>query len=148
MQTTIHKTVAAVLAAMTMVSALALNEALPPVRMSGPVEYLSGGIGKDEVEAMKKASKQWPLMVEFTVKDGKRAVFAADVNVVVRDRKGKSALQTASTGPLLLAKLTPGPYDIEATLAGKTLHKKVLVKRGQPSTVVFMWPTIEGENRS
>ena len=52
---------------------------LPPVRNSGPVEYLSGGIGADESAAIQSASRQWPLALEFAIKDRQHADFAADV---------------------------------------------------------------------
>ena len=121
---------------------------LPPVHKSGHVAYLSGGIGKDEATAIENASRQWPLTLELVVKDKKRADFTADVNVRVRDAKGHTALQATSDGPFLLAKLTPGRYDVDATLAGKTLHEKVLVKQGQMAKAVFEWPTGTGKGRS
>ena len=40
----------------------------------------------------------------------------------------------------MLARLAPGHYDVEATLAGKSLHRKVLVKQGHPTKAVFVWP--------
>ena len=115
---------------------------------SGQIEYLSGGIGRDEAAAIESASTQWPLTLEFAVKDRQRADFAADVKVVVRDAKGHAELQATADGPFLLAKLTPGHYAVDATLAGKTLHEKVLVKQGHPAKAVFVWPTGAGESRS
>ena len=150
MRTLIHKTtLAAALGALTMASAFAqAAAALPPVHKSGQIEYLSGGIGRDEATAIESASRQWPLTLEFAVKDRQRADFAADVKVIVRDAKGHAALQTTADGPFLLAKLAPGHYAVDATLAGKTLHENVLVKHGQPAKAVFVWPTGAGESRS
>lgn len=34
--------------------------ALPPVQQQGSVQYVSGGIGLDESEAMKAAAKDYP----------------------------------------------------------------------------------------
>jgi len=150
MKTLIHKAaMAATLGALMMGGAVAQTAiALPPVHKSGDVEYLSGGIGKDESTAIERASKQWPLTLEFAVKGKQRDVFAADVKVVVHDAKGHAALEATSDGPFLLAKLAPGPYVVDATLAGKTLHEKVVVKHGQPTKVVFLWPAGTGETRS
>jgi hypothetical protein len=50
--------------------ALAQAAALPAVHTAGHVQYLSGGIGKDESQAIENASKHWPLTLEFAVKDG------------------------------------------------------------------------------
>jgi len=122
--------------------------ALPPVHKDGHVEYLSGGVGKDEATAIESASKQWPLTLEFAVKDNQRADFAANVNVVVHDAKGYAVLQATSEGPFLLAKLAHGHYAVDATLAGKTLHEKVLIRHGQPAKAVFEWPAGTDQSRS
>lgn len=122
--------------------------ALPPVHMSGQVEYLSGGIGRDEAKAIETTSRQWPLTLEFAVKDKQHADFAAGVKVMVRDANGHAALQATAGGPFLLARLVPGHYVVEATLAGKTLQEEVLLKRGQSSKAVFVWPAGTGESRS
>jgi len=131
---------AAVLAALLAGGAFAQASApLPSVRNSGPVEYLSGGIGADESAAIQNASRQWPLALEFAIKDRQRADFAADVKVRIRDARGNEVLQATSEGPFLLARLAPGSYAVEATLAGQTLNKKVAVKAGQSAREVFLW---------
>ncbi|GEM_PF-2386882 len=49
----------------------------------------------------------------------------------------------------MLAKLAPGRYNVEATLAGKTLHEPVVVvKHGQPAQVAFVWPAGIGKTNS
>jgi hypothetical protein len=121
---------------------------LPPIQRSGQLEYLSGGVGKDEAKAIESASKQWPLTMEFVVKGKPRDEFAADVKVDVRDAKGHEVLQADSVGPFVLAKLAPGKYTVNAALAGKTLHKSVVVKAGEPAKALFIWPTGTGETRS
>jgi hypothetical protein len=40
----------------------------------------------------------------------------------------------------MLARLPPGRYNVDATLAGNTLHEAVIVKHGQPTRVAFVWP--------
>jgi len=44
--------------------------------------------------------------------------------------------------------LAPGKYALSAVLAGKTLHRSVVVKSGQPAKAVFVWPTGTGETLS
>ena len=150
MRAMIHKTIMTT-ALGTLLAGVSMAQAapvLPPVHTSGDVQYLSGGIGKGEAHAIERASKHWPLMLEFAVKDRKRADFTADVKVVVHGSKGQAVLDTTAGGPLLLAKLAPGHYDVDATVAGKTLHESVLVKHGQPAKAVFVWPAGTGESRS
>jgi hypothetical protein len=113
---------------------------LPPVQSSGSVEYLTGGVGSDESKAIEQASRQWPLTLEFAVKNQNRADFAADVKTAIRSTDGRSVIQLDSAGPIVLAKLSPGRYTVDATLAGKTLHERVNVKPGQHAKAVFVWP--------
>jgi len=116
--------------------------------LNGQVEYLSGGIGVDEAKAIDNISQQWPLTLEFAVKDRMKADFVADVNVMVSDAKGHTALKAIENGPFLLAWLQPGRYTVDATFAGKTLHEKELVKAGQQAKRSFEWPDGTGESRS
>lgn len=141
--------IAVTLGASVLGSGLTLAEtSLPPIQKSGQIEYLSGGIGKDEATAIKTASKHWPLTLEFAVKDKTRADFAAKVNLVVRDAAGHTELQTTTAGPFVLAKLSPGSYTVDATLDSKPLHKKILVKHGVTAKALFIWPAGTDEERS
>jgi hypothetical protein len=143
MKTSIHVSACAAAAALlaTACGLAAADSALPTVHREGRVAYLSGGIGQDESKAIQRAERQWPLTLEFAVKDRQRADFAADVDVVVRDARGHAALRAQGAGPFLLARLEPGSYAVAATLDGRTLHEKVVVKPGEPARAVFVWPT-------
>lgn len=121
---------------------------LPPIHRSGGIEYMTGGVGLEESTAIQSASKNWPLTIEFAIKDKNRADFAADVNVLVSGIKDHSQLQVKSGGPFLLTKVKPGNYLVAATLAGKTLHKQVEIVAGKPTKVEFLWPTGTGETHS
>ena len=122
--------------------------ALPAVQKSGTVEYLSGGVGLDESTAIKSASGQWPLSVVFSVQADGRAQFASDVKLAIHDAKGALALDVTATGPYLLARLAPGSYRLRATLAGKTLERKVQVKAGSSAKVELVWPAGTNQNAS
>ena len=122
-------------------AAQAQNEsALPAVQKSGAVEYLSGGIGLDESTAIKSASRHWPLSLVFSVQAPGKAEFASDVKLEIRDAKGAQVLATTASGPFLLAKLPPGSYSLRASLAGKTLERKVQIKAGGSARVELVWP--------
>ena len=120
--------------------------ALLAVQKSGTVEYLTGGVGLDESTAIKSASGQWPLSLVFSVQADGRAQFASDVKLEIHDAKGALALDITATGPYLLARLAPGSYTLRATLAGKTLERKVQVKKGASARVELVWPA--GTNQS
>jgi len=55
---------------------------LPSVQHSGANTFVTGGIGLDESVAFKIAMKDWPLSLQFAEKDGQRAHYVADVQVV------------------------------------------------------------------
>ncbi len=121
---------------------------LPPIQRMGSIDYLTGGIGQTESTAIEHASHSWPLTLEFAVKDKTRADFVSGVTVEVRDAARHVNFKVKSDGPFVLAKLQPGRYVVDASLDGKTLHKKVVVASGQPAKAVFVWPTGTGEVHS
>jgi hypothetical protein len=114
--------------------------AMPAVHHLDGVEYLSGGMTRRESRAIARASRHWPLTMAFAVSHGRRTKFAMDVAVIVRDARGHPILQALASGPLLLARLSPGHYGVRATFAGRTLSKDIEVRAGRAFRVVFLWP--------
>jgi hypothetical protein len=138
-------TIATISALLLSVGYAQAGTALPPIHHIGQVEYLSGGIGQDEAKAIEVNSKQWPLTLEFVVKNKQRAEYTADVRVVINDAKGHAALKTTTDGPFLLAKLAPGRYAVDAKMGGKTLHKSLEVAADHATKAIFEWPQGTGE---
>lgn len=113
---------------------------LPAVHSYQGVRYTSGGIGSDESTAMKAASGHWPLSLEFAIKSGAQAEYASNVHVLLKNSQGTTVLKATSQGPFLLAEVSPGNYQLDATLDGKSLQRDVVVRQGQSAHVVFEWP--------
>jgi len=118
---------------------------LPAVQRQGAIEYLSGGIGLEESTAIEAEGPKWPLTLLFATRRYQRSVYTADAKVTVRDGQGKLLLQTQADGPFLLVRLVPGTYVVEATLDGRPLHQRVVLKPGAPARVVFAWPEVPGD---
>lgn len=113
----------------------------PPIYMSNDVEYMSGGIGKDQAAFMETVSPRWAATFEFATKDRKGADFAADVHVTVRDHSGKALLDNVvSAGPFMVARLEPGDYEVEAQLGGQTLKQTIHVIAGVDTKDTFLFP--------
>jgi hypothetical protein len=113
----------------------------PPIHMASGIEYMSGGVSSDEAALMETVAPRWPATFEFAVKDGSRSDFAADVAVTVRDGGGRTVLsQVRAQGPFMVARLDPGRYEVEATLAGRTLRQTVEIHAGSPTRTLFLWP--------
>jgi len=120
---------------------------VPPMHKIDGIETVSGGIGDGEAAAIQSEARHWPLTLEFAIRDKAKSDYAADVNVLVRDAKGHTVLQTTSGGPFLLARLNPGQYTVQASLDGKTLQQKVMVGH-QPARHLFLWPAGTDESAS
>jgi predicted dinucleotide-utilizing enzyme len=64
------------------------------------------------------------------------------VQVTVREHyTGKTVMQASTDAPYMLARLDPGSYDVEATLAGLTLQEPLIVFNGMSSKAAFVWPS-------
>jgi hypothetical protein len=114
----------------------------PPIEMSNGVEYMSGGASGDEAALMQTIEPRWPASFEFAIKNGKTSMVATSVVVSIRDASGKVVLNKVTTGgPILVARLDPGHYEVEATLGGQVLTQQVDIQAGHSSHTVFLWPS-------
>jgi len=130
-----------------MVASLAhANTSLPPIQHIDGIDYVTGGIGQEESSAIEHASRNWPLTMEFAMKDKQHADFVSGVRVQVHDAGQHVKFKVMSDGPFVLAKLQPGQYVVDASLGGKTLHEKVMVAAGHPAKALFVWPAGTGQS--
>ena len=107
----------------------------PQVRSAGGVEYLNGGAGEEARAAIDAQRGAFPLKLVFSVASG--AYVVAD-HVDVSGANGK-VLGVDNAGPLLLVKLPPGDYTVDASVGGKSEQRKVRVAR-EATTVNLRWP--------
>lgn len=133
------------LLAMAMLSAPVASAAgEAQVKSNGAVDYISGGIGKDEADALKQQSADYPLTLEFASSrsadgDTNPGAYLADVDVDIRDAQGRPMLSTRSDGPLMLVRLPPGDYTVVADWKGVRKQRSVDIPAGARRHVVFMW---------
>jgi hypothetical protein len=120
------------------------NPSLPPTKMYSQTEFISGGIGKDESDAILQAGKAWPLTLELAQAAQPRAAYISDVQVRIADAKGNIVLDTDSAGPYLLVKLPPGKYALDATYNAVTLHRKLDIGSGSGKKISLIWPEARG----
>ncbi len=124
----------------TLVAAHADEGVMPPEHTQGAVTFVSGGIGKDESEAMKRAASRYSLSIEMASTASPRAQYVSDVKIDIRDQRGATMLSTTSDGPFLLANLPPGRYSINAERNGKSQQRNVVVGSGAHPRVMFSFP--------
>lgn len=117
-----------------------VNPSLPPVKSQGQTQFISGGIGKDESEAMLKARSAWPLALELTQATDSGAEYISDVQVTIKDKQGNTVLDTIAEGPYLLVNLSPGKYSLDATYKSNTLHRNLSLQEGAARKITLIWP--------
>jgi hypothetical protein len=111
--------------------------AAPAPAAATPVQYVSGGIGVAEQEALKAREAEFNLKLVFTLVEGN---YVADVRVLLRDGKGGVIIDDVASGPIFLARLPAGTYTIEATYRDRTVTRKAAVD-GRLHTEYLRWPS-------
>ncbi|RYY64018.1 MAG: carboxypeptidase regulatory-like domain-containing protein [Comamonadaceae bacterium] len=109
---------------------------VPPMKGEGSARYVCGGIGTDESIPMRAAMKEHPLSLRFAQADGS---YTAELDVVIKDAKGASALTLRANGPICLIDLPAGRYTVEASDTGGSGARKsqTVTLGGTPRTVEF-----------
>ena len=107
------------------VTCAALAQTAPAVQRAGKVEYVSGGAGEEERAAMTAQRSAFPLRIVFSQPGGAYAV-ADHVDVSQGSAK---IVGVDKAGPILMLKLAPGDYAVDASFAGKTERRQVRVGR-------------------
>jgi hypothetical protein len=126
----------------------AANQALPPVQSQGQTEFVTGGIGRDESEVMKKEGRTWPLLLELTQTSASRPEYISDVQITIKDKSGNTVLDVTADGPYMLIRLAPGRYSLDATYESVTLHRDVTLKKGQNRRMALVWRSQEQGSRN
>lgn len=101
------------------------SEAVEPQKQ-GDIEYISGGIGSDEVESFKLAQKSYNLRLTFS--SGKNNAYVAGVDLSIRKPHGKTFLKLENAGPLVYVKLPAGKYEVSTSLNDE--EKKSIITIG------------------
>jgi len=112
----------------------------PQAHHENGVTWVSGGIGKDEADAMRALASRYDLRLVMAEAQKPRAAYLADIAVKITDANGKKVLDIRSKGPLLFLKLPPGRYTVSADVAGRTLTRAFTVKEGISRQAALIWP--------
>lgn len=119
-------------------STFVFSQSLPPAITIDKVSYITGGIGKTEADAMRRAASDYPLALMLSSsKDGH---FVTDVELSIQTRDGVRVLHTDTAGPIVLARLPKGHYRIEARYQGRVLVREVDVDPAEREMLYLNWP--------
>ena len=90
-------------------------------RGPGGTDYLNGGGGQEERAAMAARQNEFPFKV---VMSGARGEYVVADKLSVFTAQGE-LLVISDAGPIVMIKLRPGQYTLEATWKGKTERRSV-----------------------
>jgi hypothetical protein len=84
-------------------------------------DYLNGGVGDEQRAAMTARQREFPFKV---VMSGAGGEFVVADSLSVSTPQGE-LLAIRDAGPIVMIKLQPGQYTLEATWKGKTERRSV-----------------------
>jgi hypothetical protein len=129
------------IACLVFFSSLSLAQVeIPDAKVSQGIEYISGGIGSEESDALLALGKKWPLVLEFSQDHPQRPLWVADVTVKIMDQKKKVIFEALSEGPIMLLKINPGKYDAEYSFEGKVLKRSLVIEDTKFQKQSVVWP--------
>jgi hypothetical protein len=109
----------------------------------GPVRFESGGVSFDEIDAMNQRATDYTFKLTLAAKGSGAYLADVDVSIVTLPQR-TLVLKQRTEGPLLLAALPPGRYEVSATFsdvlpgAAATVRREVAVpRRGLAQTVLY-----------
>ena len=97
---------------------------------------MTGGAGSDAVNLLKSIEKDFNLKLVFAATSG---AYVGDVRVTIVDTGSRVVLDVTSEGPLLMANLAAGAYQVNATFDGRLQTRKITVVTSKLITVDFRW---------
>ena len=130
-----YPTLLAALLCATAFSTASANDLGSPY--SNPIPFLSGGVGDASMAQLTAREKEFDLKLLLV---GQSGSYLSDIRITITDASGIGLLVTTSEGPVLLANLPAGTYNIKAQKNGHTLEQKLNVTPGKLQTTYFRFP--------
>ena len=120
---------------------------MPVQKTQNGIAYVSGGIGDDEEIDMRRAARDYGVLLEFAEveRGSSRGQWTADVTRSIKSG-ADTVFNTRADGPLMLVRLKPGRYVAEAERQGVKQTKRLEVKAGVVARERFFW-IVEGPLR-
>lgn len=100
------------------------------------VPWMSGGIGDEAREEMRKSASAYNVHIVFSARNGD---YLATIPVTVTRRNGQKIYSGSSEGPLLYLKLPPGSYQLAAEIDGVWQNRRIEAgTSGRATKVMFV----------
>jgi hypothetical protein len=101
------------------------------------VDYVTGGIGSEEVEAMEAFKKQFNLYFLFS--EGKVGRVIDDINISITDSRNQAVFTLEHAAPRLLLNLPSGKYQAIATYLGSEQRYRFTHDEKKHQRVILNW---------
>jgi len=101
------------------------------------IAYISGGIGDEEVAALKRHQQAFNLHLLFSKGEVGEAV--TNVNVSIYDTEGQLVFRLHESLPRLNIQLPPQRYAIVASLQGEKQSHLLTLEAGETKRVILNW---------
>jgi len=102
------------------------------------VTFVTGGIGKEEADAMRADAPNYALELVFVRKVDNREEFVSDVRLRIADQNERVVVERAA-GPIVLAQVPNGTYTIVAEFGGQTRTQRVALSPGRHEKITMVW---------
>lgn len=122
--------------------------AKPLIALTSPtgIAYLSGGIGEEEVLAMRAQAKKFTLNLLFS--EGTSGRWVTNVNVNIYNEQDERVFRIVGSKPMLYVNLPAGNYLILANNNGQKLRHKVSLEDNANKKVILNWKDAVEEDLS
>jgi hypothetical protein len=121
-----------------LLGAIQCNTALAAATNSkNGIQYITGGVGHDEVLSMRTHAKNFSLNLMFS--EGLAGQAVTDVNVNIYDENSTLVFRVKGAKPLLYVNLPTGTYTILANNSGAKLRHKINITEGSSQKVILNW---------
>ena len=94
-------------------------------RGAGGEPYATGGVGDEERASLTRRRQEFNVWITTAARQS--GAYLADVRVKITDAANRQVLETALDGPLILIRLAPGQYTIEASLEQQKQQRAVTI---------------------
>ena len=99
--------------------------ALAEGRGGGGEPYATGGVGEEERDRLGSRRREFNVWITTAAKQS--GAYLAEVRIKVTDAANRQVLETVLEGPLMLIRLAPGQYTIEALVESQKQQRAVTV---------------------
>ena len=106
------------------------------VEQENGIRYVTGGISNDEQQAIAEIDDEYSLKLTLAREDG---AYLNNVQVAIYNGAGEPLISTVTNGPIMLVALSPGDYQVMASVEGIEKQETVTIGDGETKEVVLYW---------